>query len=106
MRRLTASMHFRAFACASAAGRKVSVERVQVSSRRPSNSTYAPRRTRQGRDLGPAIGDSHGPGDVLVWWDMLDAVLGTLWAILTFPFRANLHPSAALRSRSLWKREC
>ena len=37
--------------------------------------------------MGPTIGDSHDHGDVLGWWDMLEAVLGTLWALLTFPFR-------------------
>jgi hypothetical protein len=37
--------------------------------------------------LGLPIGDSQAPDDVLGWRNMLGAVLGTIWAILTFPFR-------------------
>jgi hypothetical protein len=37
--------------------------------------------------LGPAIGISQAPEDLLGWWIMVGTVLGTIWAIFTFPFR-------------------
>ena len=45
------------------------------------------RRPKRDRGFGPTPGNSQPHGDVLSWWHMVNAALGTLWAILTFPFR-------------------
>ena len=53
---------------------------------RPRTDTHLPERSRD-RVCGRRSAILNNPGDLLGWSNMLDAVLGTLWAILTFPFR-------------------